>query len=83
MAYLVCLLNTDQEPLKCCRSGRFRHRIFDYPPELDTLYADHIGYTLYDLAVWLSRGENSLDMWLHHILGIVGSIAIMVCLYSQ
>ncbi|KNC47713.1 uncharacterized protein AMSG_03944 [Thecamonas trahens ATCC 50062] len=62
-------------------------RLFDdsvtrpYPPILDSYYACHLGYTLYDLVTMALHGGETPSMWAHHIAGVVGS-ALMPCLRS-
>ncbi|KAI8591335.1 hypothetical protein BDZ88DRAFT_49446 [Geranomyces variabilis] len=47
--------------------------ITPYPRLLDRILAQHIGYTLYDLAIMAYAGGQHPTAWIHHILGILGT----------
>ncbi len=47
-----------------------------YPLYLDHVYACHAGYTLYDMITMAIHGGESREMWLHHGIGLLGSVLI-------
>lgn len=44
----------------------------NYPQTLDFTFSSYIGYSLYDLVTMALVGDE-LNMWAHHILGIIGA----------
>ncbi|KAJ3077013.1 hypothetical protein HDU98_009414 [Podochytrium sp. JEL0797] len=48
-----------------------------YPQPLDTAFATHAAFTLYDIVVMLSDPETShITSWAHHVFGLAGTCAI-------
>lgn len=50
-----------------------KKRIYSYPALLDTVFACHGGYSLYDLLV-MAKSGSQLSVYIHHIFGIMGTI---------
>ncbi|KAJ9065423.1 hypothetical protein DSO57_1019751 [Entomophthora muscae] len=44
-----------------------------YPPILDTLFSNYVGYTIYDLCIMSTKTKEDSTMWIHHIVGLVGA----------
>ncbi|KAJ3017314.1 hypothetical protein HKX48_003628 [Thoreauomyces humboldtii] len=44
-----------------------------YPALLDSILAQHIGYTLYNVGImWIVGGQHP-SAWIHHLLGVLGT----------
>ncbi|RKO86750.1 hypothetical protein BDK51DRAFT_26531 [Blyttiomyces helicus] len=46
-----------------------------YPAQLDRLFAAHVGFTAYDLALMAVAGGEHWSAWVHHVLGGAGAVA--------
>jgi len=51
--------------------------VYPYPLALDLLFGSFVGYTAYDLKIMWSKPQEELSMWVHHILGLIGSTLIL------
>jgi len=43
-----------------------------YPKATDTIYSLSLGYQIYDLVTMLLQNLRSPDMWIHHIVCVIG-----------
>ncbi|TPX59326.1 hypothetical protein PhCBS80983_g02536 [Powellomyces hirtus] len=56
------------------RSRPWKHDVITpYPKLFDDILAQHIGYTIYDLAVMVYVGGQHPSAWIHHLLGVAGT----------
>jgi len=79
LGFTVHALHVGMLSLSLILRHHFHRSVFtSYPPSLDLLYLDHISYTAYDMLVFLYTGAEKLDMWMHHLFGIAGSMAIII-----
>src|SRR5690606_8584263 len=51
-----------------------------YPRSLDYYFSGHLGYTLFELVLFLIRKESP-SLWLHHLVDAVGSSAMLFYRY--
>ncbi|KAI9015570.1 hypothetical protein DFJ74DRAFT_680800 [Hyaloraphidium curvatum] len=66
--------------LVCFRDQAFRPpgAVFDaYPPLVDDMFSNYLGYVLYDAIVMHLQGGEHWTMWLHHAMGISGALTIL------
>lgn len=47
-----------------------------YPASLDYYFGGHLGYTLFEICLFVIRGEP-FSLWLHHLIDACGSFGMM------
>ncbi|KAJ3090642.1 hypothetical protein HK102_003120 [Quaeritorhiza haematococci] len=56
------------------RQQPYKHDLFKpYPELLDRVFAAHLGFTIYDMWVMAVQGREHFSVWVHHVLGVLGT----------